>query len=105
MRLMSNWWLRRKHRKKARSAVRTYKPWAELLEERAPPATYTVLNTSDSGPGSLRQAILDANADTDPTSTIRFNIGGGAVTIMPSALPTTTHSTLLDGWTQPGWSG
>ena len=25
-------------------------------------ATFTVTNTSDSGPGSLRQAILDANA-------------------------------------------
>jgi titin len=65
-----------------------------------------VLNTSDSGPGSLRQAILDANADTDPTSTINFNIGeGGAQTITSSALPSITHSTLLDGWTQPGWSG
>ena len=27
-------------------------------------ATYTVTNTSDSGAGSLRQAILDANANT-----------------------------------------
>ena len=34
----------------------------ELLEARAVPATFTVLNLTDSGAGSLRQAILDANA-------------------------------------------
>src|SRR5205807_381823 len=30
------------------------------------PVTYTVLNTSDAGAGSLRQAILDANAHAGP---------------------------------------
>src|SRR5262249_41624660 len=36
--------------------------------------TITVTNTNDSGPGSLRQALADAN-DGD---TIAFNLGGAA---------------------------
>ena len=53
-----------------------------------PAATFTVTNTNDSGPGSLRQAILDANANSGP-DTIAFNItGSGVHTISPaSALP------------------
>ncbi len=39
----------------------------------APAATYTVTVTTDAGPGSLRQAILDANANAGP-DTIEFNI-------------------------------
>ena len=35
----------------------------ERLEDRTVPSTFTVLNLADSGPGSLRQAILDANAN------------------------------------------
>jgi hypothetical protein len=31
----------------------------------AAPATFTVTNTNDSGPGSLRQAVLDANANAE----------------------------------------
>ncbi len=34
----------------------------EELEARVAPATFTVVNANDSGAGSLRQAILDANA-------------------------------------------
>ena len=48
-----------------------------------------VTNTADSGPGSLRQALLDANAS--PGSTITFNISvgdagysGGVWTITPA---------------------
>lgn len=42
-----------------------------------PQATFTVTNTNDSGPGSLRQAVLDAN--TSPgLDTITFNISAGA---------------------------
>jgi len=64
-----------------------------------------VTNTNDSGPGSLRQAILDVNASPDLT-TITFNIpGNGVHTIMPlSALPTLTNPMVIDGYTQPGAS-
>jgi len=52
-------------------------------------ATFTVINTNDSGAGSLRQAILDANGNAGP-DTIEFAItGAGVQTISPlSALPT-----------------
>jgi hypothetical protein len=39
----------------------------------AAPATFVVTTTSDSGAGSLRQAILDANANAG-ADTITFNI-------------------------------
>ena len=61
-------------------------------------ASFTVTNTSDSGPGSLRQAILDAN--TSPgTDTIDFNIpGAGPHTIQPtSVLPPIIDSVVIDG--------
>jgi hypothetical protein len=65
----------------------------------------TVTNTNDSGPGSLRQAILDSNA-TAGTQTIAFNIAGGGVrSIVPaSILPTLTDPVVIDGYTQPGSS-
>ena len=31
------------------------------LEDRVTPSTFTVLNSADNGPGSLRQAVLDLN--------------------------------------------
>jgi uncharacterized repeat protein (TIGR01451 family) len=69
--------------------------------------TFVVTNTNDSGTGSLRQAILDANLNTGSTSQIRFNIPGpGPFTITPaSSLPTITNPVVIDGTTQPGWNG
>jgi hypothetical protein len=68
-------------------------------------ATFVVTNVSDSGPGSLRQAIMDANADrTGPAQLITFNIPGpGVQTIaVQSALPALSFGTTIDGYTQPG---
>src|SRR5260370_266936 len=64
-----------------------------------------VTNTNDSGAGSLRQAILDFNANSNLT-VITFNIPGvGVQTITPlSALPVITHPGTLDATTQPGWA-
>jgi hypothetical protein len=75
------------------------------LEDRYLPSVFTVLNTSDSGPGSLRQAILDAN-NHPGRDTIVFQIPGqGVQTIAPLALlPDITDSVLLDGWSQPNFS-
>src|SRR5260370_30103312 len=38
------------------------RPQLEVLEDRSMPSTFTVATTVDGGPGSLRQAIVDANA-------------------------------------------
>ena len=58
--------------------------------------TFVVTNTNDSGPGSLRQAITDANAHPNPANgdDIRFNIpGSGIHTItVSSALPDITEA-------------
>src|SRR5215213_4919214 len=79
-----------------------------VLVRRCPPAanTFAVTNTNDSGAGSLRQAILDANA-TPGTQTIIFQIlGAGVHTISPaSALPNITDRVVIDGFTQPGFAG
>jgi len=71
-----------------------------------PAATFTVTSTADSGPGSLRQAILDANAAPGP-HLIAFAVGGGGpATIAPlSALPPLTQAITVDGTTQPGFAG
>jgi uncharacterized protein (DUF2141 family) len=79
---------------------------ASLLPPSAPAnaATYTVTNTNDSGTGSLRQAILDANANPG-LDTITFAIGasGSQQTIHPaSALPAITGPVTIDGWSQGG---
>ena len=46
-----------------------------LAAAAAPAATFTVINTNDTGAGSLRQAIADANGSAGP-HTINFNIPG-----------------------------
>src|SRR5262249_52385995 len=75
------------------------------LEERTALSTFTVLNNLDSGPGSLRQALLDANASSG-ADVIDFNIGSGAQTIQPtSPLPAITDAVLIDGTSQPGYAG
>ena len=66
---------------------------------------FVVTNTNDSGAGSLRQAILDANANPG-ADVINFNIGSGLQTISPtSTLPDISDPVLIDGRTQPGFSG
>ena len=67
--------------------------------------TFTVTNTNNSGAGSLRQAILDANSNPG-TDSITFNIGSGLQTIaLTSELPGITDPVVIDGTTQPGFSG
>ena len=73
-------------------------------------ATFTVTNTADSGAGSLRQAILDANANAG-LDTIAFNVSGagcdgsGVCTITTaSVLPIILSPVVIDGYTQPGSS-
>ncbi len=66
-------------------------------------ADFTVTNTNDSGAGSLRQAITDANSSAG-ADTIKFNIPGtGVKTIsLSTELPEITEAVTIDGYTQPG---
>jgi hypothetical protein len=84
---------------------RTYRPWLEAFEDRVVPSLFTVMNTTDSKPGSLRQAILDSNANPGANSivfAIRATTGSGIVTISPqSPLPTITVPVTIDGTSQP----
>src|SRR5438128_5123496 len=68
-------------------------------------STFTVTNTNDSGAGSLRQAINDANGNSG-LDTIAFNIPGTGVHIITpvTQLPSITSPVTLDGYTQPGSS-
>ncbi|MDF1512604.1 MAG: hypothetical protein P1S60_02220 [Anaerolineae bacterium] len=72
--------------------------------------TYTVVNTNDSGAGSLRDAIDMANANSGP-DTITFNIPGtdpncvaGVCTIQPvtDLPPLTDDGTTIDGYPNMG---
>ena len=79
---------------------------APVVLSTSPEAALAVTNTNNSGAGSLRQAILDANA-TSAADTISFNLAGnGPFIIQPlSALPATTFPVTIDGTTQPGFAG
>ena len=71
----------------------------------APAATFVVVNTNNAGPGSLRQAITDANYSPG-TNTITFQIpGAGVHSIRPaSEVPRINTPIVIDGYTQPGAS-
>ncbi len=68
-------------------------------------STFSVANTDDSGPGSLRQAIIAAN-NLAGLDTIDFAIPGtGPYTIQPlSGLPSIDDPVILDGTSQLGFT-
>jgi hypothetical protein len=76
------------------------------MEDRTLLSTFTVTNLAESGPGSLRQAIIDSNT-AGGQNTIDFALPGtGMKTIAPrSPLPQITTPTVLDGSSQPGFAG
>src|SRR4051812_39800876 len=69
-------------------------------------AVFTVVTEDDAGLGSLRQAMLTANA-TPGVDEIHFNIpGAGPHIIVPlTELPALIEPVTIDGTTQPGYSG
>jgi hypothetical protein len=77
----------------------------EPLEDRWLPSTFTVINTADTGTGSLRQAITDANANPG-ADTIAFNIPGSGQRLIQimTVLPMITDPVFIDGNTQPGFT-
>ncbi|WP_165247709.1 Calx-beta domain-containing protein [Paludisphaera soli] len=83
-------------------------PRLECVERRILPATFLVETTADDGPGSLRWALSQADADEDAgPSLIRFAIPGeGLRTIrLESPLAPITRPVLIEGRSQPGYQG
>jgi uncharacterized repeat protein (TIGR01451 family) len=68
--------------------------------------TFQVINTSDSGVGSLRQAILDANGNPG-VDTINFNIAAAAphTISLLSPLPPISEAVTINGASQPDFAG
>jgi hypothetical protein len=68
--------------------------------------SFVVTNTNNHGSGSLREAIVNANATVGP-DTIAFNIPGPGVKVISlvNALPEITDRVVIDGTTQPGYAG
>jgi len=69
-------------------------------------STFAVTNTNDSGDGSLRKAITDANLSPG-MDVIQFAIPGTILhTILPlSPLPEISDALIIDGTTQAGYAG
>jgi hypothetical protein len=79
---------------------------AWIAQKFGPTTTFTVTNTNDSGAGSLRQAIIDANANPGADS-IGFNLPGSSPfsIALNSALPSISQAVTIDATTQPGYAG
>jgi hypothetical protein len=68
------------------------------------PSPVTVSTNADAGPGSLRQAVLDTDAQGG--GTIVFALPAAERTISPSSLlPVVSAPTVIDGTTEPGYRG
>jgi CSLREA domain-containing protein len=62
-------------------------------------ATYIVTNTNDAGLGSLRQAILDANASIGVPDIINFSVAGTIV--LANILPAIIDQVTINGYSAP----
>ncbi len=110
----------RKRRQRAATppgVARKRRPTLEALESRQLLSTYAVINTNDSGAGSLRQAIINANKDTRPDDIV-FNIPASTAPLLNvpvsgfdpgtqdwtitllSALPAITNTVSIDGYNE-----
>lgn len=83
-----------------------WRHWASLeqLEDRRLLAAYVVTSMSDAGPGTLREALIAANANGNGVvDTISFAVAG---TInLTSLLPALQTPATIDGTTAPGYAG
>jgi hypothetical protein len=78
--------------------------WSRLVSPVAAATTFIVFNTNDGGAGSLRQAIVNANANPG-VDTINFNLPAGVQTLTPGTpLPTITDPVIINGYSQFGTS-
>ena len=83
-------------------------PLIEAVEPRRLFATFVVTTAADGGPGSLRQAIADSNANDTPVpvdDAITFNIPGSGIRTIDLAtpLPQVNGNVTIDATSQPGY--
>src|SRR5262249_7244324 len=93
----------------------SFVPRLEALEDRLAPAWFGVTSAADDGSaGTLRWAIPQANADTDPQSLIPSPIAasgvqtiqvGSSSTYAGQPLPTITHPVTIEGTSEGGYNG
>src|SRR4051812_18006960 len=104
-------------RDRGRARRRPFHALLERLEDRRLLATFSVFHTADSGPGSLRQAIIDANT-LPGADRIEFGIPASVAPTLDvpvpgfdpstqtwrialtSPLPTITDQVDIDGYSQ-----
>ena len=84
-------------------ASRSRRPGVEFLEDRQLMATFSVSSLSNVGEGSLRKAILDANA-TPGADTIDFQVAG-TIQVARGSLPVITDTLTIDGTSAPTFNG
>ncbi len=75
----------------------------EALEDRQLLSTFTVTNLHHAGEGSLRSAIVEANARPGP-DTIDFGVAG-TIPVGRASLPAITGAVTIDGTTAPSFAG
>ena len=96
--------MRRLLRRQPRNDRRTVVAAVECLEARQLLATFTVTSLADSGIGSFRQAILDANANAGSDQIVFNNPGADYPIFQPlSPLPKMTDPVVLDATSEPGF--
>jgi titin len=77
----------------------------ESLETRRVLASFVVVNTSDSGAGSMRQAIINSNQNPGIDSIV-FAITDAIKSIqVKTPLPNILDQVIIDATTQPGYAG
>jgi hypothetical protein len=87
------------------SRRRAFRQAFDRLEDRRLMATYTVTTNANTGAGSLRDAVNNANLNPG-ADTIAFNLPIGSRTItLTTTLPALSGPTTIDGTTNPGYNG
>src|SRR5690242_17931098 len=83
--------------------LRRLRPLLEPVEERHLLSTFVVSTLSDTGPGSLREAIDGVNGSPGPNE-IDFTVAG-TIFLNNGGLPEVENPVLIDGTTAPGFAG
>src|SRR5262245_38598959 len=86
-------WRARRRRRAAHPCPSTCQLSVEVLEDRWLPSTFTVINTTDHDPGSLRAAVDAANLDPNPDPDVI--VFGGSLASQASTITLTSGELLI----------